>query len=709
MTKDFKKKKGHLSSLQAMIQVLVVMYFLASALAECSCEQKNLAEDLKRAETVLLVKVTNPGRFVKAGKNQDRSTWIYEGVNVLHVFKGRCSSFGEGLRVEQLIDPHLSCQDVTLLPSSSSKNLDPHIRDVGETSSKTSSGVFLIAGRYGTGGNAKVFYMDPCSLIYSDKLNLLDAGRHGDLELNAKVLQFADQCFLEEPSAMAPVFTGSPMVPTQVVTDAIRAGKDAFAARSTEQEELDKKKGAVATAFDYIIEAFPDQVRTLNNPFRGAPEKCYFKADRAGAEKEGDALTFLFKGSSLDLDSDKDGIAHRQLFFRSWRNVLSSLVADIAGSMVITRAWPVRANLSLDSSRLDNEVVGSCQSLVDTEKGGWKQPSRTIKIDCFAVQEEIQKTKGSKPCEWALINTKEKQISPACLGDAEIRDKDFKKEITSTDGFKFTLLCRGVQDVPCEKLQSNWEKNWLQKPIGDLWRYDQSYQVGIYGLDGVFQNQREACGAFIYDNYGLLTLPARLKGTIRSRKTRDFVLPPSAPPSSVSGWPQIVADLIELHLLDYICGQVDRQFNFFYQENAVAGHNSVLAIDNDLSWGDFPRVNQLKEKLGAGSKLPPKLPPFVSKATFHRIRRITADKLDRLINLVPEKGRQFFYVAKAKQRLESVLKHLKELENTNAVIADGAFSKTHLGQLNHENSYVGIWMGSYEKSKDGCGSDFCKS
>ncbi len=158
----------------------------------------------------------------------------------------------------------------------------------------------------------------------------------------------------------------------------------------------------------------------------------------------------------------------------------------------------------------------------------------------------------------------------------------------------------------------------------------------------------------------------------------EYMHPNRLPAADSSGADKLVADLIELHLLDAICGQTDRgSQNFFFRERPEAGENNVFGIDLDMAFGALatPPRGQLAH-----------LPPFVSTDTDRRIRSLTAANVAALLAVFPAAVRPVLFEEALLARLAAVQTHLAALGRAGNVVELAAFPEKR-ALLTVTNSY----------------------
>jgi hypothetical protein len=129
-----------------------------------------------------------------------------------------------------------------------------------------------------------------------------------------------------------------------------------------------------------------------------------------------------------------------------------------------------------------------------------------------------------------------------------------------------------------------------------------------------------------------------------------------------------------MQLLDAISFQLDRHAeNYFARDQPEYGKNSVLGIDLDMSWTEHWDFNyaQWPERTGFLSKDPGTqrlLPPYVTRATYNRIMRLTHTSLGAAVSSFPIFPKSVGVLAL--HRLTFVRRHLQKLADENRVVTD---------------------------------------
>ena len=135
--------------------------------------------------------------------------------------------------------------------------------------------------------------------------------------------------------------------------------------------------------------------------------------------------------------------------------------------------------------------------------------------------------------------------------------------------------------------------------------------------------------------------------------------------------PRLRRDLVRLHLMDAISGQVDRHHgNYFVLTDHAGKVVDVKAIDNDLSWGNNLKMVEVFDtgwhtRPEDAIHLPKYLPPVVDKEAYDAVmalnRQSLAKKMGGLLN-----GDE---IDAAAERLRLVQNHLKTLDTQGRVLA----------------------------------------
>ena len=135
--------------------------------------------------------------------------------------------------------------------------------------------------------------------------------------------------------------------------------------------------------------------------------------------------------------------------------------------------------------------------------------------------------------------------------------------------------------------------------------------------------------------------------------------------------PRLRRDLVRLHLMDAISGQVDRHHgNYFVLADHAGKVIDVKAIDNDLSWGNNLKMVEVFDtgwhtRPEDAIHLPKYLPPVVDKEAYDAVMALNRQTLSRKMGGLLNSDE----VDAAAQRLRLVQNHLKTLEAQGRVLA----------------------------------------
>jgi hypothetical protein len=171
---------------------------------------------------------------------------------------------------------------------------------------------------------------------------------------------------------------------------------------------------------------------------------------------------------------------------------------------------------------------------------------------------------------------------------------------------------------------------------------------------------------------------------------------PNALPADDSlGTARVIADLIELQLLDAISGQTDRgSQNFFFRKPADAAQSNVIGIDLDMAFG---ALATLPNKQAA------QLPPFVWSDTARRLSALSELRVGELLALFPAATRSVLFQDALFARLRLVQAHLAALAASGAAVELAAIPRLR-ADLNSTNSYYG----RLKRFNDMYATDACK-
>jgi hypothetical protein len=135
--------------------------------------------------------------------------------------------------------------------------------------------------------------------------------------------------------------------------------------------------------------------------------------------------------------------------------------------------------------------------------------------------------------------------------------------------------------------------------------------------------------------------------------------------------PRLRRDLVRLHLMDAISGQVDRHHgNYFVLTDHAGKVVDVKAIDNDLSWGNNLKMVEVFDtgwhtRPEDAIHLPKYLPPVVDKEAYDAVMALNRQSLSKRMGGLLNGDE----VDAAAQRLRLVQNHLKTLETQGRVLA----------------------------------------
>ena len=169
--------------------------------------------------------------------------------------------------------------------------------------------------------------------------------------------------------------------------------------------------------------------------------------------------------------------------------------------------------------------------------------------------------------------------------------------------------------------------------------------------------------------------------------------------------PELAAKLTDLHLFDFLTGQVDRHWgNVFIEHSQETGEWHVTAIDNDISFGsknDFELTEYQKKHPGAfrggihnhASFLPPELPPVVPSETATKFLKLSEQALRASLDGLLTSDE----ISAAVERLQKIHEHLQTV-GTNKQLDRSSWQQRDFSQeLTTKNSYVGKFREGIER------------
>jgi hypothetical protein len=324
---------------------------------------------------------------------------------------------------------------------------------------------------------------------------------------------------------------------------------------------------------------------------------CYFKSNDGLQQKESDVaweirfyyhfvfpLCFLNQiFSSKKLRDNGDGVA----LARSERSVLSYMIADLAGSKVISRNWNVFANVRMKHVPVQKKrkrgapqgiaqtkriLVGNCMKLVDDS---FKQPRFARPIEEFIVRSKKVVREVTRRTAVTRLDTNQ---------DYQIQNSDWLLPQTLVGCLLFVFFFFFFTKYPY--------KNSQRRAYAVVIQVDPSIcQADIASLERIHHGFRK----YGMENQGTMGRD------MQCGMTRDFGAQRRLMKRELSyltetglkrllnvrgrGMLQLRSDTVEMQLLDIIAYQIDRHAeNYFARDQPEYGQNSVLGIDLDMSW-----------------------------------------------------------------------------------------------------------------------------
>jgi hypothetical protein len=650
-----------------MLLLLLSIFVVAHGVYEnCNCPRNRRYRNLKeyaQADGKQVFQVQF-GTGKTPFHDKVRGTMVYFNVLVLGTFNDGGPCITRPVQLRQIMGK--GCDTKHFAAS------QPVMRD---PFSARGTSVQFIGGRYvkadcpggEPGQQCDILYLDPCAPVMTER----EVGRLSD---------FKRKCRWEAQEVLAA---------TGVVLDKWKNFADAV---NTVKKSLPVPPRDI---YDVYFEHLKDGVQS--------DAQCYFKADRQLLEKEGNICAEAAlrgqgargRGARCFQTRPRKMFISRGLeLFRSARSTMSFLLANAIKSRTMARNWPVQMRvstmwqgISLSAPKL---TVGNCMKIAD--KKLFHQAKKHHAFEIFVIKKAMAR-------RWKRMPSKESfQLRPSDFSAPIGRDRNTPYRLVVAN-----LLAPEIDALlPCKTLREQLKQNLIVSAANA----DVDVAAGgiIDSLLSPGARDESALDAWRdmgerhQDRRQILSNAFKAGSGGRTwRPTLELYIPSEVPSDRLNaGLGSLLAELIEMQLLDSIAGQVDRGLqNVFVRRKTRPGVPNVKGIDLDMSFGD------LRGAFEGGMLLKP--PPFVSSSTKERIMALTDERLDDLFSHFPPIVRKALFPAAAKARLAQVKQVLERMGEGNVIRPRDMMRR--IAELTEETSIWGMWKKEYQDwrtSLDSC-------